>query len=477
MHLFENLILRLPTKISGPLGPVGEKLDLAFFGQGPRSRAARAALLTFAIRVFAAVLAYAAQVVLARMMGAHDYGIYAIVWVWVLVISAFASLGYSTGLLRFIPELYKAERFGELRTVILRGPLVNIGLSTLAVTVGIAVLIAFPNLFSNEFLLPMILAAFCIPMIVVGDNQDGVAQAFDWTTLRLVPSFIVRPLLILAIFIGMAWAGVEASASTAMIAALSAVWIVTLGQLLILAPRVREKIGRGPREGQARPWVKAALPMLVVEGFFFLIINTDVMVAGLFVPPEQVAVYYAAAKTLALVHFVAFAIRVATSHKIAEYHATNDRAALERTLSDTLHWTFWPSLAIAAFLMLEGQFILSLFGDGFEDGMAFLTILLVGVVIRASVGPAEAMLTMANRQTTSAWVYGVVFAVNLSLNLILIPTIGLLGAAIATAISMVVEAVLLLMMVRRHLGVISFIGVTGRLNRSPKAQGLPEPAE
>lgn len=463
MGLFSNLITMLPEGLGTKLAPAGEKLDLAFSDQGSRSRAARAALFTFAVRVMSAVVAYGGQVVLARMMGAHDYGIYAIIWVWILVLSTFAGLGYTTGVLRFIPQLMAENRLGELRTVLIKGPLVTVSLCSAVALAGVALVLLAPQLFSQVFIIPIMLAAVCLPIMTLMDNQDGVAQAFDWPALVTLPGFLVRPLLILAIFIGIELAGFEASAVTAMIATIFGVWIVALGQFLILRHRIIKKIGKGPTEGPVSPWMKAALPMLAVEGFFFLIINTDIMVAGLFISPDQVAVYYAAAKTLALVHFVAFAIRIATAHKIAQYHASGDQIALDRTLADTIQWTFWPSLAISVMLALSGDLILSFFGEGFECGMLFLSILLVGVVIRSTVGPAEVMLTMANAQKTAAWIYGAIFVINLSLNFILIPTIGLVGASIATALSMIIEATLLVFAVRHHLGVISFIGFAGRL--------------
>lgn len=473
MSLASILENRLPRNLSEKVLPFAEKVDLALSGDGARSVAARAALLTFALRVFAAVLAYGGQVILARMMGAHEYGIYAIIWVWLVVLSAFAGLGYPVALLRFIPELHKSGRLAELRTVMVRGPLITIGLCTLIAGAGVGLVLLVPHWFDNALVIPIVLAAFCLPVLTLADNQNGVAQAFDWPVLVTLPTFIVRPLFILAVFIAMTLAGVTPSASSAMVATIVGIWAAALGQLFIVWRRVHSKIGKGPMEGPVSPWLKAALPMFLVEGFVYLILHTDVMVAGWFVPPDQVAIYYAAAKTLVLMHFVAFAIRVATMHKIAEYHALGDQVQLDHTLADALRWTFWPSLAIAAMLAVSGELILSLFGAGFEDGMIFLAILLVGVVIRASVGPAEGILTMADQQTAAAWIYGAVFAVNLTLNLLLIPTIGLIGAAIATATAMALEALLLVLAVRRHLGVTSFIAFAGRLRAVPPAQGAP----
>ncbi|MEQ8656999.1 MAG: lipopolysaccharide biosynthesis protein [Hyphomicrobiales bacterium] len=471
----------MPPHLGEKLAPVSAKLDLAFSNDGPRSKAARAALLTFAVRVFNAALAYISQIILARLMGQYEYGVFAIIWVWVMVLATFCALGYPSALLRFIPELYKTGRYRELRMVLVRGSLVNVGFASLLGATGIAIVLLMPDLLERAFVLPLMLAAICMPMITLMINQGSIAQAFDWPDLVNIPAYVARPSLVLGLFCVFVLVGTQASAVTAMMASLVGIWLVVVGQFLMLRFRVRERLLTGARDndnaiadgGKLTPYLRAALPMLAVEGIFYLIINTDVMVAGLFVTPHDVAVYYAAAKTLALVHFVYFAIRIATAHKIAEYHALGNEAALRATLRDAIHWTFWPSLGLALALWAFGGLVLGLFGAGFaEEGMPFLAILLAGVVIRATIGPAEALLTMANEQKLAAWIYACVFVTNLSLNFALIALFGLIGAAIATAVSMTVETLLLSLAIYRKLGVVSFIGAVGRL----KAQGVDRPA-
>ena len=83
----------------------------------------------------------------------------------------------------------------------------------------------------------------------------------------------------------------------------------------------------------------------MVEGFYLLLTNVDMLMLQQFRPPEEVAVYYAAAKTLALVAFVHFAVSAAVAHRFSEYHAADDRARLAAFLADSIRWTFWPSLA------------------------------------------------------------------------------------------------------------------------------------
>ena len=91
-----------------------------------------------------------------------------------------------------------------------------------------------------------------------------------------------------------------------------------------------------------------SLPILMVDGFYLLLTNTDIVMLQHFRSPDDVAVYYAAAKTLALIAFVHFAVSAAVAHRFSEYHVANDRERLQQILDDSIRWTFWASLAATA---------------------------------------------------------------------------------------------------------------------------------
>ncbi|MEZ5841936.1 MAG: polysaccharide biosynthesis C-terminal domain-containing protein, partial [Hyphomicrobiales bacterium] len=86
-----------------------------------------------------------------------------------------------------------------------------------------------------------------------------------------------------------------------------------------------------------------------------------------------------------------------------------------------------------------------------------LFVLVIGILARASLGPVESLLTMAHLQNYAAAVYGGTFLLNATLCFILIPIFGLMGAAVATAFSMVFEATALYWVTRRYLGLRVFI--------------------
>jgi len=134
-----------------------------------------------------------------------------------------------------------------------------------------------------------------------------------------------------------------------------------------------------------------------------------------------------------------------------------ERAKLADFVADTIRWTFWPSLALALGLIVVGKPLLALFGPGFADGFPLMLVLVIGLMARASVGPAERLLSMQGEQRASAAIYAGAFAVNLVLCLILIPRFGLIGAAGATASAIVCESILLFTVARSRLGLHAFI--------------------
>jgi O-antigen/teichoic acid export membrane protein len=168
--------------------------------------------------------------------------------------------------------------------------------------------------------------------------------------------------------------------------------------------------------------------------------------------PDEVAVYYAAARLLALVAFVYFAIASAATHKFTQYHVEGDRQRLAKFFTDTMRWTFWPSLVACAVILALGRPLLSLFGASFTTGYGVMFILAIGMLSRAAVGPAERLLNMLGERKQCAAIYATAFVINLVLCILLIPPIGIEGAAAATATALVTESMLLYRLAKRRLG-------------------------
>ncbi|GAH53777.1 unnamed protein product, partial [marine sediment metagenome] len=213
--------------------------------------------------------------------------------------------------------------------------------------------------------LPLYIGCMTLPAFVVANTQDGIARSHDWMQLGLMPQFIIRQALIIGITACAFLLGYHLGAIAAMAASAGAVWIAMTGQMVVLNRRLADHITPGPKAYDVSGWLAVSLPILLVESFYLLLSYTDVLVLQQFRPSDEVGIYFAVVKTLALVSFIHYAMSATTAHRFAEYNASGDKARLSAYVAHAIAWTFWPSLAATAVLLALGKPLLWLFGPQF----------------------------------------------------------------------------------------------------------------
>jgi O-antigen/teichoic acid export membrane protein len=420
------------------------------------SLARRMAGTAFLIRVASAALVYLTQVVLARWMGGFEFGIYVYVWTWVLLVGGLVDFGLASSAQRFVPEYSGRKALDLLRGFLVGSRWLTMLIATVIAALGAGGLALFAPLIDRYEIVPLYLACATLPLFALTHMQEGIARAYGWVNLALLPPYIIRSLLLIALMAIAHAADLPSTAAVAMGAAVGATWITALVQLVMLDRRLAG-IKAGPRAYAVRTWYATSIPLFMVEGFYLLLTYTDVLMLQLFRSPHEVAIYYAAAKTLALVAFVYFSVAAATAHKFSEYHVTGDRERLAAILTSSVRWTFWPSLAATVIVLALGRPFLWLFGPDFTEGYPLMFILSIGLLARAAVGPAERLLNMVGEQRACAFVYATALTLNIVACIVLIPHFGIYGAALATALGVIAESGLLFVVARRRLGLHMFI--------------------
>ncbi|WP_265517555.1 lipopolysaccharide biosynthesis protein [Nitratireductor luteus] len=444
----------LPGGLARRAQPWAARIDRLVFTEDARSQAGRMSLIAFSLRIVNAVIAFVSQVLLARYMGGFEYGIFVLVWVTMIILGNISCLGFHTSIIRFVPEYRATGMIPELRGILRTSRIFVLASSTVFALAGAAGIWWFEPAIEHYYVVPFYLGLICLPMIALSDQLQGIARANSWALWAMAPTYLMRPVLILLFLWAMHLAGYDPDATGAVIAAILATYLTTISQLLTMGTRQKHRLPPAQPRFLVRLWVQVSLPIFLVESFYFLLTNADVLMVGRFMQPTDVAVYYATVKTLALVHFVYFAVKAGVASRYAAFIHGGERQALENFARETVNWTFWPSLFMGIFVLLVGKPILTLFGPGFDAGYPLLFLLVAAVVGRSAVGPAESMLTMSGHQNVCAGIYAVTLAINIGLNILLIPVLGLWGAALATAIAMIFEATALAFIVWRKLGIV-----------------------
>ncbi|MBI4273358.1 MAG: polysaccharide biosynthesis C-terminal domain-containing protein, partial [Rhizobiales bacterium] len=386
-----------------------------------------------------------------------EFGVYVYALTWLLLFGGLVDFGLAASSQYFIPKYTERRAIGHLHGYLAGSRWLSFGLATLLAIIGALCIRLLDGKLDQYMIAPLYLACLTLPIFGVMNVQDGIARSYNWPYLALMPHYIIRQALLIALMAAIYVAGYPTDAVTAVILVAVTIWVTTLGQMLVLNRRLRAEVPREPARYEPRQWFSTAFPIFMIDGLYLMFLYVDVLVLNEYRSPEDVAVYFAAVKTLSLVAFVYFAVTAAAAHKFTQYHVSGDRERLAAFLASSIRWTFWPSLVTAVVILAIGWPLLWLFGARFVAGYHLMFILAIGLLARASVGPGERVLNMLGEQRTCMLVAAVAALSNIVLCILLIPRFGAEGAAVSTSAAFVVESILLFIAIKHRLGFHMFI--------------------
>jgi O-antigen/teichoic acid export membrane protein len=172
----EGFALGIATDRIGALGLWGGVAHLTRL----RTGAAGAAIDVFAIRIAAAGFAYGAQVLMARLMGGTEYGIFAAIWVWIAILGHSATLGLSQGACRFLPADQARGDDAAVRAYLLGGLGVTLASALTVAFGGVTLVWAEGSLFGGPYAAPLLVAILVLPLFALQDYCEGIARSQNW---------------------------------------------------------------------------------------------------------------------------------------------------------------------------------------------------------------------------------------------------------------------------------------------------------
>ena len=410
---------------------------------------------TVALRVTGAGLGFLSHVVYARLLGRGDYGVFAYYWVWVVVLGTLAQLGLATANTRFVAQYLERHRLARLLVLLRFGMLAPLAAGGL---LGLGFLLL--DRWTNPWVVDHgeaagVIAALCVPLFALGESMRGYARGLGWVVLAYRPAFLDRPLFAL-LFAALVQGMLGHISVTLLLGAYLAALAVSTGrQLHHLHHRSPARsAGRRPRlhSLHARGWLSASLPLVIVDGYFIMAANLDVIVLKYFVQPADLAAYFAATKIAAIANFLPAAAAAQAAPSLARLWQRGERSSLRRLSHRYALLAFLPTLAVFAALAAFGDVFLKIYGAGFERSHLAMVIITGGILAQSFAGPVRYLLAMTGHEAPLAMAMAASALFNLVFNLALIPAFGLAGAAVATALSTIGFTTLLSLQVRRHLG-------------------------
>jgi O-antigen/teichoic acid export membrane protein len=412
----------------------------------------RGAGVALGVQILSVGTLYACQIFLARSMGVTEYGIYDYANALSLSLAFLAGLGLPTAVLRFISEYLAKQDWAHLQGILRGSWQQTLIASVITAILSTAILQWLAIHQGLEYLTSLTIAVWMVPLMALANLQQQIARAFRQITLAYAPYLIVYPLVLIGI--ASLWQLHHNLNSTVVIAlSMVSMLVVLIIQSLLLFQNLSIEIRQAHPIYANGQWWRVALPLILFDGSSVVLSQTDTLMLGVMVGADAVGIYGAALKTSLWVHFILNAVNAISAPMIASLYAQGNRQGLQHLVSTIARWMFYPALAIAIALIVFAERVLQLFGTEFTKAKGVLIILILGQLVNVGAGSVGYLLVMTGHQVQSALVMGASALVNVVLNFIGIEWLGIVGAALATAFSMMLWNVWLHSLVVKRLGV------------------------
>ncbi len=414
---------------------------------------AKEAGIALIIQFAGILLTYVVQVFLARWMGRTEFGIYEYVVAWSVLLAIPAGLGLPHTVLRFVSEYRVKEEWGLLQGIVRSSWLMTILASLLVSLLAAGVILLLNYYHPFAYATPLLIGIGLIPLQSFVELQSGTARAANDITLAYAPSKIIWPVLLICSAFLVLETTHSLTGNLVIAIAQITLLLVVLFQLGLLWLKLNQEFEASKSTYAIKEWLSVALILLFELACFIILTETDTIMVGSILGAQEAGMYSAAVSTARWVHFILTISNIVAAPSFAALYAKGDIEGLQKVVSAVGLWVFWPSLAISVFLILFSQPILGIFGSEFITASWQLKILVLGELALPCFNPVAYVMLMTGHQNKCLPVTISAAVVNLVLNAILIPLIGALGAAIATAFCFLVWNFCISFLVVKYVGV------------------------
>ena len=415
---------------------------------------ATASLASFVLQALGAALVFLSEVVLARALQPDGYGVFAAVTAWMQVLTMVALLGSNHLLLRFVPAYLSTENWSLLRGLLRQCGRGSLMLSLAIAVVGSVGLAVFGNHLAPAWRWAFIIALTILPLHVASVQRQSILRGLHKVSAALSPEYVVRPLILILLAAGLTW-GLDVSLTAAAAVGLNAAAIAVAFSLGWYFQRraLPVAVTEARPETCTSEWLKIAVPLFLIAGMQLLIVRMDIMLLAALSGGEEAGVYAAASRIADLAVFALAAANAIVAPLAAGLYARGDLAGMQRMLRLLAKGVAAITVPLVVMVVAFGDQALAIFGSGYQAGYTALLILVLGQTVNALAGPVDFLLYMTGHQMQSLRILALATLMNLSLNVMLIPEYGLLGAAVATASTTIFWNAAMRFAVLKHLGV------------------------
>ena len=397
---------------------------------------------------------FTSSIILARMLGAKEFGIYSIIMAAAALGATIAALGLPNLITREVAKYETREQWSSLKGLLLvvHRWSITTGLLLLTLT-AITLFVGWP--IDGLSWIIVIPAMLITPIMALSQIRASILRGLHLVVLADIPDLLVRPVLLL-VFVGVIYLtkghAVASDAVGFQLVCYMLAFLIGLGILLRRIPS-NAKISKPVyhqeywiSEGQHFFWITVVMLLNAQSGLYL---------SGYLSGPEQSGILQVALQLVALVVLGLSSVNLPLQGKLAKALANDNKSEAQHLVNDAAILGTSISVLAALILVPFSAEIISLFGTEYKDAVNVLRILIFSQVFNAMSGSCGIVLNSAGYQFITLLGVIVALIINILLSFILIPEWGALGAAIAITGNLVVWNTVLVYFALKKTGIYS----------------------
>lgn len=401
--------------------------------------AAKEGGFAWAFSLIGAIVRYANNIILARVLGAYSFGLYAIANTIVTVTSIVSSLGFPTSIVHFVAKEKERGDYSSLLWFVDKTKKITFFVSVFIVIIFILFTpYLSQKIYNKEGLkLPLYGLILSLPFLALYNVRSSVLQGLRKIRKRVFIERIAHPLifsilLLFAVFLKakMEYVLISFFVSAVFVYILTEYW--NKGELGILGCNDLSQ------QKSYKELFSFSIPILFLNFLSFFILQSDILVMGYFRDPKEVGIYAIASRLALGVGMPADSLGASLAPLYSAFTERKDKLGLSNLYKTSTRWIFIISSYVSIILIFGSTLILSLFGKDFRNGVLPLSILTLGQLFSASFGTNGTLITQTGHPKINMLNSIFIGTFNVLLLFFLVPKYGIIGASLSSAISLII---------------------------------------
>jgi O-antigen/teichoic acid export membrane protein len=404
--------------------------------------AAQGGGISFAGKLVLAASRLVLAVLLARILGAEQFGFYNIALSTGAIAASLSIFGLDSAILRYV-ALAASRRDQRALSGALQFSLFTAGLLG-ATSATVLFALAYPiaeRVFGDIRLAPLLqLTSVFVPVLALVELLHGASRAFKTVKYSVLAESVVQPAVRLVLTIAVALLGLTAFHAVAIYGI--GVFATSAALIYLLNRQFRLKRPWSAGRKSAREILLYSIPVWLSDLMIGFRSNLQTLLVGSLYSIAGVGVFAVANQISLLGNMICASITTSAKPMIVEMHDRGDHSNLGLLYQATTKWSLTTMMPVFLTMVLLPGPILAIFGDEYTGGTTALVLLAVSSLSLWGLGMGGTILDMAGYANLKLANAAVRLVLTVGLNVLLIPPLGIVGAALALLVGEVTINVL-----------------------------------